>query len=516
MNENLPMISAPSLYWFAYGYCKGLVISGEHNSPLDRAWVREQYQNIYDAFGVESDWEIRDEHPATHFNLLANPDERTNGKCKFIQTEEGLKGFIYPQLIHDAYVLNFNIYCPEKKAKKTEYKIEELGEFNPKNCFQPCLNQPLGYLGKTLLLSCYLRSQPNNIHELDEVAKRCWLNFFHLETPEKFPPLYRAYNLFGGYLYEYGNPKADLNTNPYGHLLIWFLFEEEPSLRLKKCYWELPELLLYYHKICKTFQDSRIFYRQADEMITNNENDLNSVNQWEFVGCQTEDEAHYASHQPLSEYDLKTLKTTLKKLLKTSLDYSKQLRNLEYARNTIAINTKNYQDLLKYMEKLAETSMEGFQTFVNKDAISFQEQISADLTYFNQGSTLLNQAIANIRGLVEIDQAERDRQRYKQDRERYQQEQERYQQEEKLEKERDRRSQTVIFMAGTGITVGGIIASTSAHVSSKNPVYFPGQEGASDQPHPFVIYSLVSIGASIIAALLAAMIAEWWFERKNR
>jgi hypothetical protein len=46
--------------------------------------------------------------------------------------------------------------------------------------------------------------------------------------------------------------------------------------------------------------------------------------------------------------------------------------------------------------------MAGFQVFSNKDAIAFQEQISADLNYFNQSSTLLNQAIASIRGLVEV------------------------------------------------------------------------------------------------------------------
>jgi hypothetical protein len=285
------------------------------------------------------------------------------------------------------------------------------------------------------------------------------------------------------------------------------LFEESPTLILQNCYWQLPELLLYYHKICKTFQDSRVFCSQADEIVTNNESELNEFSQGNF---------DRASHQPLSEDDLKTLKTTLKKLLKTSLDYSKQLRNLEYARNTIAINTKNYQKLLNDMAELADSSMEGFQVFANKDAIAFQEQISADLNYFNQGSTLLNQAIASIRGLVEIDQAERDRQRYEQEKQRQKDEQEQRDQYEEAEKERDRRSQTIIFMAGAGITVGGIIASASGQVSPENPVYMPWEEGASSQLHPFVVYSGFSIIASAIAALCAAKIAQWWFQRRDK
>lgn len=508
MNEEVSSIISPSLHWFSYGCHTGLSSSKEQEITLQ--WVKQEYQKILSQFAPDWNLDLRKDSPSQQFDLLkTKPRPRR-------EINENLKLGIYPQSIHDSYALNLNLYCPDPKfdsqnqiivEEEKRYQIGKLGTFNPDNCFQPFSEKRSAYLGQTLLLSGYLDiSPPENIHNLDELAKQCWLSFFHLEDSENFPPLYRAYKLFGGYLYEYGNPEDNLEKNPYGHLLIWFLFEESPTLILQNCYWQLPELLLYYHKVCKTFQDSRVFYSQADEIVTNNESELNEFSQGNF---------DRASHQPLSEDDLKTLKTTLKKLLKTSLDYSKQLRNLEYARNTIAINTKNYQKLLNDMAELADSSMEGFQVFANKDAIAFQEQISADLNYFNQGSTLLNQAIASIRGLVEIDQAERDRQRYEREKQRNKKEQELRDQYEEAEKERDRRSQTIIFMAGAGITAGGIFASTTGKINQENPFYFPWQEEASSQVHPFVIYNLLSISVSIIAALLAALLAQLWWSWKR-
>ena len=117
------------------------------------------------------------------------------------------------------------------------------------------------------------QSPPENVHELADLPKQCWLIFFHLENnhlenSEQFPPLYRVAKWFG-------DPRVDLTENPYGRLLIWFLFDESPTLVLQKCYWELPDLLLYYHKVMKTFQDSRSFYLTANRIVKENETELN-------------------------------------------------------------------------------------------------------------------------------------------------------------------------------------------------------------------------------------------------
>jgi hypothetical protein len=475
MSQTIASIYAPSLYWFAYQYHRGLVTSSDGTTAqnlegINPQWVRNKYDKILNNFEVELKLEIRQDEPAQDFDLLMGPDDER--AIAFFTTPQDLEGFIYPQSLHDSYALNLNIYQPESQEKK-EYKLEDLAQFNPKNCFNP-ESESASNLGQTLLLSGYLNTTPpEDIRELEPLAKQCWIEFFHLKNGQALPPLYRAYNLLGGYLYEYGSPKADLVKNPYGRLLIWFLFEEYPTLRLQKCYWELPELFLYYHKISKSFQDSRLYYGCADRLITNHETEFNPVSQT-YLNLQ--------KTSPLSATELQILKTNLKTLIKSSLNYTKQLRNLEYARNTIAINSKNYQSSLERMEQLAQTKMEGLRLFHEKEAIAFQEQIRADLNYFYPGSNLLNQGIATIRGLVEIDQAERDR-------------------------HLEQQIQTI----GTAIAFGAIVASTSPLLFEQS-MTFPWQEHG-DRLHPFILAIFLSIAAAVVAWGIARLIRWLWNRR---
>jgi hypothetical protein len=475
MSQTIASIYAPSLYWFAYQYHRGLVTSSDGTTAqnlegINPQWVRNKYDKILKNFEVELELEIRQDEPAQDFDLLIGPDDER--AIAVFTTPQDLEGFIYPQSLHDSYALNLNIYQPENQGKK-EYQLEDLAQFNRENCFKT-EPESASNLGQTLLLSGYLNTTPpEDIRDLEPLAKQCWVEFFRPENGQALPPLYRAYNLLGGYLYEYGSPKANLKKNPYGHLLIWFLFEEYPTLRLQDCYWELPELFLYYHKISKSFQDSRIYYDCADRLITKHETEFTPVSQT-YLNRQNKD--------LLSARELQVLKTTLKTLLETSLNYTKQLRNLEYACNSIDINCKNYQSSLERMEQLAQTPMEGWRLFHEKEAIAFQEQIRADLNYFYPGSNLLNQGIATIRGLVEIDQAERDR-------------------------HLEQQIQTI----GTAIAFGAIVASTSPLLFD-HPITFPWQEHG-DRLHPFILAVLLSIAAAAFAWGVVRLIRWLWNPR---
>jgi len=478
MSENIQSIYAPSLYWFAYQYHDGLGVSAngtQVNPEFNPQWVTYEYNKILEAFEIKLNFTIRTDRPSRQFDLLENPDEKLGRRYKYFSTNDEennnkLEGFIYPQCIHDSYALNLNFFCPENPGND-EYNIANLADFNPKSCFNPPSKPPAEYIGQTLLLSAYLKqSPPENIHDLADLAKECWLSFFKPENNEnadtkKFPPLYRAAKWFGGYLYEYGDPRDNLMENPYGHLLIWFLFDESPTEILQKCYWELPELLLYYHKVSKTFQDSRIFYGNADKIVKGNEKDLNDFSQ------------KYLSQENvtnLSDDELQTLKTHLKKLLKTSLIYSQQLRNLEYAQNTIAINARNYQAILTYMAELAATPLEIFQIFGEKDSVIFQSQISADLNYFKQGYILLDTVISSIRGLVEVDQAERDR----------------------ILQDQTQQLQDQVQAIGVGIAAGAIVASSSGLMLAEQ-ITLPWQANHGKDLHPFAIAVLLSSACAI-------------------
>ncbi|WP_017307229.1 hypothetical protein [Spirulina subsalsa] len=461
---------APSLYWFAYRYREGLVVADTQGASdptlADLDWVKQEYDRVLSPFGVALTSAWQDEGITRDFDLLNNPDLEQGRQYEYFQIPtQNLEGFVYPQCLHDSYGLNLNLFCPENPGAD-QYLVENLDQLNRQGCFTPPKKPPFGYLGQTLLLTAYVNQpRPSEIAKLEPLAHSCWQNFFKGQEVGSFPRLYRAYEFWGGYLYEYGNPEDDLRVNPFGHLLIWFFFTEETSLILERCYWELPELLLYYHKISGTFRQSRDFYQTADTIVNKNEEYLQTLNR---------DYLQNEQRNALTEQQLTELKQTLKDLLTTALNYSQQLRNLEYAHNTIAINHKNYLAILDQMEQLAQQPLEVLRVFGEKEAVTFQDQITADLNYFRHGSGLLDTAINSIRGLVEVDQAERDRTLQNQ----------------------NQKLQDSIQIIGVGIAAGAIVASTSPLIFD-HPLTWPGQANQGESLHPFILAILLSLGASV-------------------
>ncbi len=482
MNNFSSPIYAPSLYWFSYYVYDGLNIAidsddltasnSKKQEAIDLDWVRNGYQRILSEFKLEIDLDlVNPTSPQSHNLLKANyptkPDQKRKRQQNF-KTETGLKGFIYPQAIHDTYALNLRVAFPEKYGAD-QYSCEDLQQLNPANCFQLSINNRAEFLGQTLLLTVYLnQSPPPDPRDLDQAAKDCWCAFFKIEQADipKFPRLYRVASCCNGYLYEFGNPRETVSENPYGHLLMLFMFDKSTTKTLNKFYWSLPILLLYRHKMSNTFRQSRLFYEKADKVVNDHEQQFNTLKQGHLKR---------KDNQLLTEAALKNLKDEIKELLRISLSYSHQLRNLEYARNTIAINHRNYLATLEQMEQLATMPLDALRVFGEKEAVTFQDQITADLNYLRHGSGLLDTAINSIRGLVEIDQAESDRARQAQ------------------EIESDRTLQNMISAIGGGLGVAGVTAT--AYPYYKNP-----------EPTPSLGPIAEVVGVSLGLGLLAAAI----------
>lgn len=486
-------IYAPSIHWFSYQLHKGLSDNPQALANITPQWVEKQYQTIFEAFEINASVPIRTDKPSSPFHLI-DTDEIFSLSVDHL----GLEGFIYPQSIHDSYALHFNIYQPEKIGCDA-YEISDLKKFNPQNCLTPQPFSTNGYLGQTLLISAYLDSSPpDNLRDLDDCANQCLVSFFNLEQPTQYPELYRVSNFLGGYLYEYGDPEIPLEKNPCGHVLIWFLFDENPTKILEKCYLKLPELLLYYHKSVNHYQQSRDFYQKTDNLSSKTEQTLKDFQDQYITANSTK--------STLADTELDDLKTLIKTLLKDSLAYSKELRNLEYARNTIAINTSNYQYTLEQMAQASQNPLTTLHFFRDRESPKFQQQIAADLIYLRQGYNLLDKAIATIRGLVEIDQAQRDRKRLEAEKERDRKTQEDRETQEQLEKERDRDLQIYITALGTALGAAGVTATAYPYYKEPKPeenkiTIIP----PTLQPHPIT----ETIAVSLLAGLIVGAFAAW-------
>lgn len=233
--------------------------------------------------------------------------------------------------------------------------------------------------------------------------------------------------------------------------------------------------------IFRLFQDSRRLYQELNKACREIETEVDNLPQPESNDTET---------------DLTDLKAKLKKLPHLNLKYTRLLRNLEEYHNTIAINADNYALRVQQIcDIIGIQEINFLAAFFNKSCPFFQQQITADLGYFRHASGLLDRATESIRGIVEIEQAERDRQK------------------EATDKIRDAKLQNTIQAVGVGLGVGtgvaGIFSQTFPLIIEKEWTLL-SKDYPLLPPHPFLISFPMSL---LLGAFLGWQ--AWRFCRKR-
>jgi hypothetical protein len=355
-----------------------------------------------------------------------------------------------------------------------EVSPQWLSTFNPENLLGIVTGEE--FLGETILITAKLppQPQPPSLESLQSLADKCC----NALLPEKYrPPFNRAGELFGSPIFEYGLIKQTAN---YRHLLVWFPNSEASEDKLGTYQREIVDLFYYRTKIIKAFHNSRQLHRILFDFYRQVVDNVNWLQ-------QRIDELD----SDLTSDNLQEFKDELKKLLKTALPYTQGLTELEYYDNTIAINLNNYAEKLDQISAKVENDEEELSIlnhFSRKTAPSMRSQIAGDLGYFRHGTGLIEQAIASIRGIVEIEQARSELE----------------------QKNRDDRLESTIQAIGVGLAAGGIAAS-----SGTDKLFETLQQNHVPAPlilwHPFV-FSFVLSGA---IALGSAAIVWWRTRPKN-
>ncbi len=313
-----------------------------------------------------------------------------------------IKGFVSPIRIQDSYGFWLNLRRPEKefdndKETLTKYvDISLLTQLNYQNCLTliPDENDQTNklFLGQTLLITAWLTQE----HKLNQtkpydIAQECLTAIFP-NTHNK-PEFNRQGILFGSPIFEYGLFSQPEN---YQHVIIWLFRDNQADENFNKCYQQLFDLFFFRSKIVKAFQDSRTIYHDITAAYNKIEKTI------EQIKSNTESD-------DLTTEILNKLTDKLKDLSEKSLEYTGLLRNLKDYQNTIDINRNNYQEKLRQISATTqEDNLSILEIFYKQDSERFYKQINADIGYFQQGLTLLEQAIASIRGIVEIEQTKRE------------------------------------------------------------------------------------------------------------
>ena len=467
-------VYAPNLHLFAFHLYK--VLRNDGNNRV------ENPQKLFDKC-----YQILEKLRFSERLNLAQYDDEVSEKSKnslikiygkLPNSEIPIAGRIYPQCLHDSYAVAFNLRRPEQEnGKKTEeVSLNFFREINRDQIFLPKFVD--SSLGQTLLITAFIPEEfkQSSIKDLEILAQKCLEEF--IPNNQQRPPLQNQGEVFGSPIFEYDNlSQINLDSSDihYCHVLIWLFRENQSSEDFIDCYSEFIDLFFYRNKVITAYQQSLKQYEKAFKCYGEIEGEIKSLN--EFLNQEITDESF------LNEADLKFLKQKLKALSHQDFSYSQTLRNLKHYRNTIGINSKNYKQTLKTIQrKLKEKSpinseqkLDFFLAFINEDSQYFQERIKDELNYFVEGSTLVDRAIASIRGIIEIDQTENQLGH------------------EERDKENNYDLQITILAVGTGMSAGGITGSSSGLLLNQY---------ATDYP---VITFGISLTLSFIVALLSGL-----------
>lgn len=313
-----------------------------------------------------------------------------NKQISFTLTDSpDIEGFFQPVQLQDSYGVFLNIgYDDSDTTNLVEIPILE--QFNPHQILPFPPSQY--FLGQTLLLTLNLTPENQDLKgvELTELANQCYQALFNQKVDSS-----RSGELFGSPIFEYGNP-CEPDKSP--HVLIWLFRDKNADKILGKCFQLTFDLFFYRHKVSKAFQDSREIYQQLKQYYLSLDSILDEIQ----IQLDT------AKPDPQDNTYLQDLKTQLKQLSADSLNYDRLLRKMKDFGTTININLNNYNDTIEGIcAKLGNDKEElsFWRYFGEETAPYFQGQIAANLSYFEQGTGLISQAVTSIRAIVEIDQA---------------------------------------------------------------------------------------------------------------
>jgi hypothetical protein len=380
-----------------------------------------------------------------------------------------IAGFVQPRQIQDSYGLCLNIGCRED-GTADNINVSFIEQFNPDRAL--LISGDDKFLGQTLIITAWLTEDNlrDNLDALKPLADKCRDALFLGDSP---PTFYRSGKLFGSPIFEYGSVSDIAN---YRHLLVWLLCYEKTDADFNTCQEEIFNLLFHRNKIIKAFQDSRQIYHELDSEYSIIEKNMEILEQ------------QFAQGTVLTPPQLLEFQEQLKQLLSKAVTYTRLLRKLEDFDNTIAINIYNYSDSLQKLCVIIEIDEEELSIlnrFSIKSAPYMRSQIAGDLGYFRHGTGLIEQAIASIRGIVEIEQARS----------------------ELAQKNRDDRLESTVQAIGVGLAAGGIAAS-----SGTDKLFETLRQNHVPAPlilwHPFVFSFVLSCAIALGSAAIV-----WWRTR---
>ncbi|MEW6495426.1 MAG: hypothetical protein AB1589_23340 [Cyanobacteriota bacterium] len=412
-------VYAPNVHLFAF--------HSANPNPLSPASTKTHYNEellwekcgtILQKFHIGQRLKIKKNSNLDRASLLEEAADNTmllplEGKIITEAQKHHITGFTCPLKIEDSYALALNVRIPElsEKGQKTgDVDLNIFRTLNPDNCFlYPNVKSSLG---QTILLTAWLsQKQQQGKNFWQDIADECVQNFLG-KNQEYCPPLYQAGQLFGSPIFEYGNP---YQPQEHGPIFVWLYVREafngKPDSRLDNSfgffYQKFIDLCLYRQKASQAYKRTLDVYADIQQSHQTLKEIIHKIADFNRKKNQLQKSNPANS---LSKAEISYFKTQLSILPKLALDYAEAIQALESYRLEIERNTKNYAERIRQIqERLSNPDLSFLSKFYQKIGGDFQDDIKVKLGECEQNYRLVEQAIASIRGLVEIDKVQHDR-----------------------------------------------------------------------------------------------------------
>jgi hypothetical protein len=433
-------------------------------------------------------------------NLLLLPEGKRKLPLSPISIAENLtrKGAFRAERIQDAYVAQLTLSCQEKEAP---INARDLKAFNPNGCLLQSTIK--ASLGQTILLY----AEPTIFVDYRTLADDCvgGLVDSKINPPPKF---ISQGKLFGSPIFEYDN--RELNPELNCHILV-LLKQNQNTLDSFKPEFDisLKNLLFYRRKVLYAYYRSKGYYGDGQKQASHLEKQIPK-----FTDIEKE---------PALEKRLTKLKDLLANIRKSGFEYSKFLRFVRECHNTTTTNIENFKNALKEIDdvKLNDDNLEIWHRFLDLASNTYLKQIEVDLNYLIAGQNLFQEMIANIRGMLDIEQIEADREIQRSLVKQVEESRELQKSLLALQNEiKDSSTQDTISsrnlnitigVVGGGMAVAGVIATSYGLIKPEQPFFIWDKNAHS--LHPFTQSVFWSLLIGLIPVLAWALI---WFKNSRK
>lgn len=357
-----------------------------------------------------------------------------------ISTADGFKitANLQPFRLNDTYAIDLTL-TPD--SPHIDITIPQLQHFRPQSLLPQSIQASLG---QTLWLYAEVDAQTDCASLAEKCATALLAN-----TPLN-PSLQDQDSLFGSHLFDYLATQPSQPDNPasHCHILISFNTSQSPTVELLgKAYDELLQLLCSYHKLRYIYHQSRQRYPQARHLYSDLEQQIQTLPN--------------LTTNPQTRLD--TLKNLLNQIPQIALDYARCLRDLRAHHTAMETNITNFDTKQRNLAQFGDIPQ--FWDDFLKESQRDKQQIQTDINYLSPGQELFGQMLETVRGIVDLDQANRDTFRRNRLRQRTL--------DQKL-----RNLELWIAVVGTGLAVSGI----SSQVDSQPIQTFIQNQTNSDTP----------------------------------